>query len=263
MSNIEWTDKTWNPVTGCTKISPGCANCYMYREYPRLKAMGNPGYPATPFEVTMLPDRLVTPAEYPKNSHIFVCSMSDLFHDGVTDEFIDDVFDVMTFYAIMRGHTYKVLTKRPGRALKWWRERADRMYARETPRRFPTLGAFTFWHPNIWMGTSVEEDRYLWRLDALAGLPATTRFISAEPLLGPLHISNWLVKNLIHWVIVGGESAPKKDARPMNIEWAKHIRDQCQIAGVPFFLKQLGGTPGKKQGGELAVLDGIRHTAMP
>ena len=245
MSQIEWTDKTWNPVTGCTKVSRGCDNCYMYREYPRLAKMGNPGYPATPDVVTLLPERLEAPMKLAKPHRIFVCSMSDLFHAAVPSGFIDDIFRAMEKAIERRGHIFQVLTKRPGRALRWWEE------SREWK---PGNGR---WPAGIHLGTTVEEQKEAHRLDALAQIPAPRRFVSAEPLLTALDISRWLEQGTVNWVIVGGESGP--EAREMELDWARGLRDQCQDTGVTFFLKQLGGYPDKR-GGQKAILDGWRHT---
>ena len=244
MSQIEWTGKTWNPITGCTKVSRGCDNCYMYRQYPRLHAMGNPGYPATPDVVTMLPDRLDHPMRLTKPHRIFVCSMSDLFHKDVSREFIDRIFAAMEEASETRGHIFQVLTKRPYLAVKWW----------NNERRWtPKSGS---WPERIHFGTTVEEQKEVHRIRSLEMLPAPHKFISAEPLLTRLDISDSLRRGAVGWVIAGGESG--QGARPMDPDWARSLRDQCQEYEVPFFLKQLGGFPDKR-GGEKAVLDGVRH----
>ena len=220
-SAIEWTDETWNPVTGCTKVSPGCDHCYMYALYPRLRAMGVAGYDATPDTVRILPERLKTPLTWRTRRLVFVNSMSDLFHPRVPFDFLTDVFSVMVEAAAQRGHVFQVLTKRPGRAVHWWSRYQD---------RFPHG-----WPANIWIGTSVENQKYAPRLTVLARLPAPVRFASAEPLLAPLDLTPWLSDGTLHWVIAGGESGP--GARPMRIDWARALRDQSVRTDTPFFLK--------------------------
>ena len=237
-SKIDWTDETWNPVTGCTRVSPGCDNCYMFSLYPRLKAMGVPGYEAAPGEVSLQSQRLHLPLTWKTPRRIFVNSMADLFHPEVPFDFVSDVFAVMQAAASRQGHVFQVLTKRPGRAVAWWQKCAD---------SFP--GG---WPPNVWVGASVESQKYAPRLTVLARLPAQTRFVSAEPLLGPIDLTQWLDAGVLQWVIVGGESGPK--ARPMDLGWARDLRDQTLKAGVAFFLKQLGGRRGKRAGTE-AILD--------
>ncbi len=220
-SGIEWTDATWNPVTGCTKVSPGCKNCYAERLAARLCAMGNPRY-RNGFAVTLHPDQLTLPLRWRRPKRVFVNSMSDLFHEAVPDDYIRRVFDVMSRAA---WHTFQILTKRSDRLA---------VLAPDLP-----------WPPNVWQGVSVENARYTSRIADLQTVPAAVRFLSVEPLLGaipqlPLHG--------IHWVIVGGESGGGR--RPMEAAWARDIRDQCAHAGVAFFFKQWGGrTP--KAGGRL------------
>ncbi len=230
-TGIEWTGSTWNPVTGCQKVSPGCKNCYAARLAPRLQAMGNPRY-TNGFAVKIHNDLIDLPKQWPKPRRIFVNSMSDLFHDEVPTEFIQSVFATI---ASADHHTFQVLTKRPERTL----EMAD------------TLP----WPANLWMGVSVENEDYLDRIDILRDTPAQTRFISLEPLLGPL-------QNLdltgISWVIVGGESGPK--AREVKAEWVRSIRDQCIDQRTAFFFKQWGGTNKKKAG---RVLDGRTWDEFP
>jgi protein gp37 len=221
-SSIEWTDSTWNPVTGCTKISSGCANCYAERMALRLKAMGNPSY-ANGFSVTMHEDMIDLPLKWKKPQTIFVNSMSDLFHEDVPEQFIFRVFDVMHR---ANWHLFQILTKRSKRML-------------ELSTQLP-------WMPNIWMGVTVEEQNYTYRIDHLRRTGANVKFLSLEPLLGP--ISN-LRLNGIDWVIVGGESGPK--SRPMKKSWVIDIRNQCQEKSVPFFFKQWGGINKKKAGREL------------
>lgn len=238
-SGIEWTDETWNPVTGCTRVSPGCDHCYMFSLYPRLRAMAVPGYGTSPDDVQLLPERLKAPSSWKNPRRIFVNSMADLFHHQVPFEYISRVFAVMQESATSNGHVFQVLTKRPGRAVAWWQR---------NEKYFPDG-----WSPNIWIGTSVENRKYAPRLTVLARLPAPIRFVSVEPLLGPVDLSTWLRGGVLQWVIVGGESGPK--ARPMDLNWARGLRDQTKSAEVPFFLKQLGGRRGKRAGQE-AILDG-------
>jgi len=210
-SRIEWTEATWNPTVGCTKISPGCKNCYAESMAKRLKAMGTPGY-ENGFKLTILPDRLSEPLMRKKPTVYFVNSMSDLFHKGVDDNYIAQVFDVIRRCP---QHTFQVLTKR-----------ADRMAAFFRNREVPT---------NSWLGVSVEDQKYgVPRIAGLRQVDARIRFLSVEPLLedvGELNLTD------IHWVIVGGESGPK--ARPMKLEWVENIRQQCEDQGVQFFFKQL------------------------
>ncbi len=218
-SAIEWTEATWNPTTGCTKISLGCKNCYAERLALRLQAMGNPKY-ANGFQLTLHEDALDLPLRWKKPRKIFVNSMSDLFHEEIPLDFIQRVFQTMQQ---AHWHIFQILTKR-----------AERMA--ELAPQLP-------WPPNVWMGVTVEEQRYTHRIDLLRTVPAAVRFLSLEPLLGPLPNLNL---NGIHWVIVGGESGP--GARPMKPEWVTDIRDQCQDAGVAFFFKQWGGVHKKRAG---------------
>ena len=245
-STIEWTDETWNPMTGCTRVSPGCDHCYMFALYPRLKAMGVPGYEGDPREVRLLPERLDAPMRWGRPRRVFVNSMSDVFHPSVPYEFINGIFDVMREAAEQRGHVFQVLTKRPGRAVGWWRSNEAR-YGGE-------------WPDGVWIGTSVESQKYAPRITVLARLPARVRFVSAEPLLGAIDLRSWLDPGDVHWLIVGGESGPA--ARPMELDWARGLRDQSLAAGVAFFLKQLGGRRGKRSGEE-AVLDGRQWREYP
>lgn len=230
-SAIEWTEATWNPLTGCTKISPGCKHCYAERMAKRLQRMGQPNY-ANGFRLTLHERTLELPLGWKRPQTIFVNSMSDLFHDDVPDEFVLRVFDVM---CRADWHRYQILTKRPERLL--------------------AMNARLPWRPHIWMGTSVESQRYVARIDHLRQTGADVKFLSLEPLLGPLHHLNL---EGIHWAIVGGESGP--GARPMNPSWVMDIRNQCQVAGVPFFFKQWGGVNKKKAGREL---DGQTWDEMP
>ena len=244
-STIEWTDETWNPVTGCTRVSPGCDNCYMFALYPRLRAMGVHGYEAAPDEIQLLHERLDAPLHWAKPRHVFVNSMSDVFHPKVPFEFVTGIFDVME-QATRRGHIFQVLTKRPGRAVAWWDQNRTR-YDNE-------------WPAGVWIGTSVESQKYAPRITVLARIPAPTRFVSAEPLLEAVDLSPWLNNGDLHWVIVGGESG--RSARPMHLDWARTIRDQTLEANAAFFLKQLGGKRGKRSGSQ-ALLDGQTWTQMP
>jgi protein gp37 len=211
-SAIEWTESTWNPVTGCTGISPGCDNCYAERMSYRLQAMGQPNY-ANGFRLTEQPHMLDLPERWASRQTIFVNSMSDLFHRDVSTGYIQQVFAVMNRAS---HHRYQVLTKRSQRLM----------------RLSPQLP----WQPHIWMGVSVENDAYTYRIDHLRQTNAHVRFLSLEPLLGPLPDLNL---EGIDWVIVGGESGP--GARPMDPDWVWDIRLQCRAARVPFFFKQWGG----------------------
>jgi protein gp37 len=239
-SSIEWTEATWNPTTGCDKISTGCDNCYALTLAKRLKAMGAAKYqtdgdPRTSgpgFGITLHSDALHLPYMWRQPRLVFVNSMSDLFHARVPVWFIQRVFSVM---AETRQHTYQVLTKRP-RRLRTIAERLD----------FP---------PNVWIGTSVENADTLGRVDDLRQIPAAVRFLSCEPLLGPLAEIDL---NRIHWVIAGGESGPGH--RAMNPAWVTDLRDACQNAGVPFFFKQWGGRTPKSGGRELS---GRTYDEMP
>lgn len=230
-SSIEWTEATWNPVTGCTKISPGCKNCYAERMAKRLKAMGQSRY-QNGFALTLQPDALDTPLQWKKPRVIFVNSMSDLFHKDVPLDYIKECFDVM---ARSTQHTFQILTKR-----------ADRL---------AELSGDLPWPKNVWMGTSVESVDYIDRIRSLQTVPAHIRFLSVEPLLGP--IPRLPLKG-IQWVIVGGESGP--GARPMEPSWVTQIRDQCVAKGVPFFFKQWGGVQKSRTG---RALEGRTWDEMP
>lgn len=221
-SHIEWTEATWNPVTGCTKISPGCAHCYAERMAKRLQAMGQRNY-TKGFELTLQEQMLELPLRWKRSKRIFVNSMSDMFHADVPVEFIQKAFDVMRR---ANHHQYQVLTKR-----------SDRLLA---------LDSRLDWLPHIWMGVSVESARFQHRVDDLRNTHAHVKFLSLEPLLGPL--SNLDLRS-IDWVIVGGESGPH--ARPMNPSWVSDIRDQCRDAGVAFFFKQWGGVFKSRTGRDL------------
>lgn len=221
-SAIEWTDATWNPVTGCSKVSPGCKNCYAERLAARLKAMGNPRY-ANGFDVTLHWDQLTLPLRWKQPKKIFVNSMSDLFHEEVPDDFIIRAFEIMEQ---AHWHRFQILTKR-----------AERLA--ELAPRLP-------WPKNVWQGVSVENTDYTWRIEYLLQVPAIVRFLSVEPLLGPIH--NLQLKG-ISWVIVGGESGP--NYREVEADWVREIRDQCVQAKVPFFFKQWGGIRSKTGGRRL------------
>lgn len=231
VSRIEWTESTWNPLTGCNKVSPGCKHCYAERMAKRLQAMGLEKY-RNGFQLTLHPEALEEPLRWSKPQMIFVNSMSDLFHKDVPIEFIQQVFEVMRR---AHWHTFQILTKRAERLLE--------------------LDPLLDWPANVWMGVSVENSDYTYRAVLLSQTHARIRFLSCEPLLGPLSA---LPLEGIHWVIVGGESGPR--ARPMKREWVMEIRDQCQKAGVAFFFKQWGGTRKKKAG---RLLDGRTWDELP
>lgn len=230
-SQIEWTEMTWNPVTGCTKISPGCKYCYAEVMAKRLQAMGVAKY-RNGFRVTLHPEALSLPYRWKQPRIIFVNSMSDLFHEEIPVSFFQRIFQVMNDCS---QHVFQVLTKRAERILE--------------------LERFINWSSNIWMGVSVESERYLFRVDYLRRSGAKMKFLSLEPLLGPL--SN-LELTGIDWVIVGGESGPK--ARPMRKEWVLEIKELCEKDGIPFFFKQWGGRNKRKAGREL---DGRIYDNIP
>lgn len=230
-SNIEWTEATWNPVTGCTKISQGCKHCYAATMANRLHAMGNPRY-ANNFNVTLHPDLLELPLTWKKPRMIFVNSMSDLFHKDVPLDFVLKVFRTMEK---AYWHTFQILTKRSDRLLE---------LSTELP-----------WPDNVWQGVSVENEQVTFRIDHLRQVPARTRFLSLEPLIGPL--DNLRLEG-IHWVIVGGESG--YGARPMEEEWVLSIRNQCVANDVPFFFKQWGGVQKHRTG---RILEGRTWEEFP
>ena len=230
-SPIEWTEATWNPVTGCDKVSPGCKNCYAGRMAVRLKAMGQHNY-RNGFEVTLQPQMLSLPLTWKRGRKIFVNSMSDLFHEAVPTEYIQSVFAVMNQTP---QHTYQILTKRP--------------------RRLLALDPALPWRENIWMGVSVENATYCNRIDLLRQTQARVKFLSVEPLIG--RIANMNLGG-IDWVIVGGESGP--GARPVQEAWVTEIRDQCLAANVKFFFKQWGGVRKHRTG---RSLDGRTWDEMP
>ncbi|WP_261665249.1 DUF5131 family protein [Deinococcus sp. Marseille-Q6407] len=225
-TGIEWTDKTWNPTTGCNKVSPGCKHCYAEEITRRFKGTFPNG-----FAFTLHEDRLQQPRSWKKPSRIFVNSMSDLFHEQMPLSYLQQIFEVM---ADCPQHIFQVLTKR-----------AERMQE---------LAPYLDWPDNVWMGVSVETQKYVHRVDALRTVPCSVRFLSCEPLLGPLDL------NLegIHWVITGGESGAKH--RPIDPDWVRSIRDQCLSADVAFFHKQWGGARPKSNG---RLLDGMEWSQMP
>lgn len=225
-TGIEWTDKTWNPTTGCNKISPGCKHCYAELLTRRFKS----NFP-TGFQFTLHPSRLKEPLHWRKPSRVFVNSMSDLFHEDMPEEYLRDIFRVMQ---ASPRHVFQILTKRHERL----RELAPKLV----------------WSENIWIGVSVETQEYTKRIDSLRDVPAKVRFLSCEPLLGPLDLD----LEGIHWVITGGESGPGH--RPVHVDWVRQIRDQSLEAGAAFFHKQWGGASPKKGGREL---DGRTWDQMP
>jgi protein gp37 len=230
-SSIEWTESTWNPTTGCDKISAGCKNCYAAEMARRLEAMGNPRY-KNGFKLTLHHDKIDEPQNWKKGRIIFVNSMSDLFHEEVPLEYIQSVFKTMNETP---QHTYQILTKRS--------------------RRLAELSHLLEWTPNIWMGVSVEDARVTNRIDDLRLTGAYIKFLSCEPLLGPLENLNL---EGIHWLIAGGESGRK--ARPMKKAWVEDLQQQCEKASVAFFFKQWGGINKKKTG---RILNGRTFDEMP
>ena len=308
-TNIGWCDVTWNPVTGCSKVSAGCEHCYAARQAPRLAAMGQKGYTALPWtaknaseNVMTHPDRLAKPLHWRKPRRVFVNSMSDLFHPQVPFEFIGAVFGVM---AAAPQHTFQALTKRPGRAAKffrWVEEKWPELFSMGPPQdpldanavlRFVPLevadvsgdGFAPDWPlPNVHLGVSVENQDAAWRVRELRKLPAAVRFLSCEPLIGPLELigdvenpgpavslEGWsyptdygtgveydaTLQPEIDWVIAGGESGP--GFRPMDLDWARSLRDQCRAAGVTFFFKQMSGLRPEQN----ALLDGEEWRQFP
>lgn len=230
-SKIEWTDATWNPVTGCSKVSSGCMNCYAEKMAKRLKAMNNPRY-KNGFNVTMHEDLLNSPVKIKKPSIIFVCSMADLFHKDVSDDFIEKVFQTMNNCP---QHIFQVLTKRP-----------ERIQQMQSNLKFTS---------NIWIGTSIENLEVAERVNYIRNIPAKVKFLSCEPLLGSL--DNLDITN-INWIVVGGESGA--GSRPIEISWVRELRDKCKRQNIAFFFKQWGGWNKKKNGREL---DGHIYEEMP
>ena len=273
-TNIAWTNCTWNPLRGCTEISPGCAHCYAAAVAARFSGLGQPyeglayrdanGRAHWTGQVRTVPEKLAEPLKWKKPRMVFVNSMSDLFHEDVPDEYIAAVFGVM---AACPQHTFQVLTKRSERLRHWFAwlprhydgpRRTDLPWYTEDLVTRLKLAPETDWPlPNVWLGVSVEDQRRAdERIPHLLRTPAAVRFLSVEPLLGPVdleravpcgyycdpavgHVDHYPALDGIHWVIVGGESGP--GFRPMNLDWARSIRDQCQAAGVPFFYKQSSG----------------------
>lgn len=230
-SRIEWTEATWNPVTGCDQVSPGCAHCYAKTFAERWK--GIPGHPYEQgFDLRLWPDRLGQPLKWKRPRTIFVNSMSDMFHESIPFDFIAQVFDVMV---AAEQHVFQILTKRPDRLVE--------------------LAPLLPWPANVWMGVSIENRRFVHRADRLRQVPAAVRFISAEPLLGPLE---GLDLTGIHWLIAGGESGPRH--RPVRAAWVRTLREQCSDADVAFFFKQWGGRTPKAGGRDL---DGQTWDGMP
>lgn len=267
-TKIEWTDMTWNPVTGCTPISEGCQNCYAKRMAKRLA--GRCGYPADdPFKVTLHPERLNEPLKWKTPRRVFVCSMSDLFHEDVPFEYIHVIWDIIK---ACPQHTFLILTKRPQRMA----EVVNRIYGLER------LGWSKGFWDHVWLGVTAENQQHAnERIPILLQIPAAVRFVSVEPMLGPVDLSKWkpfdgecycqddpkgckprLSKNCpetaIDWVICGGETGP--GARPMHPDWVRSLKDQCQDAGVPFFLKSLY-IDGKII--KMPELDGRRYNEIP
>lgn len=261
-SAIEWTDATWNPVTGCTKVSPGCAHCYA--EAVTLRFKYGPAYLPGIAEIKLHPDRLDQPLHWKRPRRIFVNSMSDLFHEEVPDDFIIRVFRTMDRAP---QHTFQILTKRPDRMAEWFDQHPCGLVYANGSRPFPL--------PNVWLGVSVENQYWAdRRLPLLAESPAAVRFVSAEPLLKPVSLYSWLTGHprefdppeswpsglrgdAVNWVIAGGESGPR--CRPMEADWVRGLRDECIAAGVPFFFKQWGGP---RPGGP-ALLDGREWREFP
>ena len=251
-STIEWTDSTWNPVTGCTKISPGCKNCYAETFAERWR--GIPGHPYEQgFDLRLWPERLSLPLTWKVPRMIFVNSMSDLFHKDVPDDFIQRVFATMVE---AKQHTFQLLTKRSERLMAWTNDNYIAFPRKKVGKsRLPR---------NVWLGVSVESQDHVYRIRHLQATPAQIRFLSIEPLLGPVKLSASHLQK-IHWVIVGGESGP--GARPMNPDWARAIKRACKENNIPFFFKQWGAYTargervGKKRAGR--VLDGKTWNEMP
>ena len=246
-TGIEWTDATWNPVTGCTRVSTGCDNCYaatlaerlLKRNYlARRPVVDSDITRRDPFAVRLWPERLTVPLRWSESRQIFVNSMSDMFHADIPDEYVREVFRVMLQ---ADWHIFQILTKRPSRACRFVLRNQDLFEASVVPQ-------------HIWIGTSVENQDVVYRVDHLRAVPAETRFLSCEPLIGPIELK----LDGIHWVIAGGESGIRR--RPMDAEWVRAIRDQCIASGVAFFFKQWGGRTPKAGGREL---DGVLWSEKP
>ncbi len=268
-SGIEWTDASWNPITGCIEVSEGCDHCYARTFAERFRGVAGHPY-ENGFDPMLRPERLQQPLRWKRPRMIFVNSMSDLFMDAVPDEFIAQVFAVMSFAA---HHTFQVLTKRPGRMASLlarsdfieivWRQRRKLDPIGGTADDWPSGREWPY--PNVWIGTSVENQRWAHiRIPKLIATPAAVRFLSCEPLLGPVDLNRWMgavdgqPTHTLSWVIAGGESG--WGARSMDPEWTRSLRDQCAAAGVPFFFKQWGGRTPKAGGREL---DGRTWDEMP
>jgi protein gp37 len=239
-TSIEWANRSWNPVTGCSPVTQGCAHCYAEAMAKRLQAMGSPRY-ANGFQVTLHEDLLTLPLTWKQPSRIFVNSMSDLFHTRVPDDFLARAFSVMRQ---AHWHTFQILTKRPGRLRQ--------------------LATMLDWPPNVWVGVSIESDRFVARANAPRLVPAAVRFLSCEPLLGPLPSLNL---DGIGWVIVGGESG--LGARPMELSWVRDLIQMCRERGVAVFVKQIGSVWARQhgergKGGDMATWDAdLRIRAYP
>lgn len=259
LTSIEWTDVSWNPVRGCSLVSAGCANCYAMKQAHRFSGAGQPYAGLTELgphgprwtgKIQLVEEALDAPLHWKKPRRIFVNSMSDLFHEDVPDEFIHKIFAVM---ALSPRHTFQVLTKRPERMLRYLRPEGRRFlvehHAYKLSDRAPVSLASIWPLPNLWLGVSIDDQKTAdERIPILLQTPAAVRWVSAEPLLGPVDLDLYLSYSgrvLSHggidWVVVGGESGP--GARPCDVAWIRSIRDQCQAAGVPVFVKQLGSQP--------------------
>lgn len=250
-TGIEWTDATWNPTTGCTKVSAGCDNCYAESLANRLlrdtytdkqPVVNTPENRADPFSIRIWPERLEEPRRWNEPRHVFVNSMSDLFHKEIPEDFLLDCFREMLD---VDRHAYQILTKRPARASRFLDKHSTMFEGRELPS-------------HIWIGTSVENQDAAYRIRHLLQVPAAVRFLSCEPLIAPLTLRGTGFEDGIHWVIVGGESGPNR--RPMQKSWVTSIRDECQALGVPFFFKQWGGRTPKANG---RSLEGREWNQMP
>ena len=259
-TGIQWTDATWNPVVGCTKVSQGCKHCYAktvhdrrHKAFVEGKAIA-PQY-AHPFKTVQLkPERLRAPLSWRKPKRVFVNSVSDLFHEDVPDAFIFDVWSIM---AQAERHTFQILTKRPARMLQWFTEFLPEACSGESP-------AETWPLPNVWLGVSVENQRFAdERIPVLLQTPAAVRFLSCEPLLGPVGLTGWMGQDEdpslgdLHWVIIGGESG--KHARPFDIAWARTLVAQCKEADVAAFVKQMGDSPYHEVDGQRYPVSFGRH----
>ncbi len=241
-SAIEWTDATWNPVTGCTKISPGCKFCYAQTFSERFRGVADHPFEQG-FDLRLWPARLELPLTWRKPKLVFVNSMSDLFHEKVPDDYVDQVVDTMRRAS---WHTFQVLTKR-----------AERLA--EYTQRLESRGLrFDRDMPNVWLGVSVENQDYVWRAGIVGALAASVRFLSCEPLLGPLDVRGHLGPSKVNWVIAGGESGRRP--RPMDPDWVRSLRGQCSAAKIPFFFKQWGGRNKAQAGREL---DGRTWDGLP